>query len=919
MRSLLFQLIHLVVCRFPVLVSLVSILAAGGLGTYGAMHMELITDQDRLLSEDLDYHKRYMDFIRRFGDLEFLYVFIEGDDRGDMVAYAEALEARVSTSPDIRTILYRFPTTWISDYRLLYASEDDLEQLESELQANQNDINQLYEYNSIHDVLMEIADSVESGSIESASPATDSLSDIQPLLDAMRGEAGDHFEAFSTMRADMEAQLPDEYEYLWSERGNALLMFIMPEKDFSTLSVIEEPLARIRSDIQLTNTEFAGRATAGLTGRPALMADEMSTTNNDMIRASLTALVGVSILFILFFREIIRPALAIASLLMAMGWTYGVVSLTLGHLNLLSTVFALVLIGLGVDFGIHFLHRYQEELKRFGTPEDAVLHALKRVGPGIITGAVTSSIAFLLALFTEFLGLAELGYVAGIGILFCLIAMLVTLPALLVTVDRYIHSGRRIPTPVHLSPLHYPSRIPLLVVLAIIVVSAVGYPRALEVRFDDNLLNLQADGLESVEIEHRLLDESDYSTWYCAFTRSDMQAVRETVERLNAEPSVAKTQSLADVLPEITPAQRTRLDSIQEKLQAAASHESVAYQPAPIIVQHVWRVLDTLFQQVDGLAAGEGTPSLDSIPEEQLATMSDEQLNQLMAMEEDSAPEIAPESLALLRELFSLLSESEDEINTMLARAHDQLLEEPRSLLAELAGWTSNREPNISDLPEEYQTLYVGDDNSLLIMAFPRENIWDQEPMRVFVSAMRAIDPDVTGTPIQVYESSLLMREAFSFIGLLSIGVVAVLVFLDFFRPSALLFVVGPLLLGVYWMLLMMGQFDIHLNLANFFAIPILIGIGVDNAVHFYHRYLETGSVEKTMTTTGTTLTLTTLTTIAGFGSLMFAAHKGLASMGALMTLGTATCWFACVIFLSAILKLFFGSRKSSRYQIDSL
>jgi len=176
--------------------------------------------------------------------------------------------------------------------------------------------------------------------------------------------------------------------------------------------------------------------------------------------------------------------------------------------------------------------------------------------------------------------------------------------------------------------------------------------------------------------------------------------------------------------------------------------------------------------------------------------------------------------------------------------------------------------------------------------------------MRRFVSEMRDIDPAVTGTPIQVYESSLLMRRAFSQIALFSFVAVAILVFLDFLSLSALLFILCPLGLGVLWLAELMGGFGIHLNLANFFAIPILIGIGVDDAVHFFHRYKEDHDVERAIYTTGTTLTLTTLTTCIGFGSLIFASHKGLQSLGLLMALGTVTYWFSCVIFLPALIKI---------------
>ncbi|MBZ0258292.1 MMPL family transporter, partial [bacterium] len=660
--------------------------------------------------------------------------------------------------------------------------------------------------------------------------------------------------------------------YMWSDKGNSLLMLVMPSKDFSTLSVIAKPLQRIRADIKLTELDFNSKVTAGLTGRPALQADEMATTNQDMLNASLYALIGVAVLFVFFFREVTRPALTMLTLLMAMGWTFGFVALTLGHLNLLSTVFALVLIGLGVDFGIHFLHRYQEELGSTGDPKEASLFSLQHAGAGIVTGALTSSIAFLLALFTNFLGLAELGYVAGVGILFCLAGMLITLPALLVAVDSRMRN-LHIPTPVHLLGLRHGVRHPRTLIIVLIVLSVIAGPSAVHVRFDDNLLALQADNLESVEYEHKLMAESDYSTWYCAFQEPDLDGVRETIKKLKADPTVAGMESLADVMPKTPEETQPLLDSIQANLSKSFAYEPVKYFPNIYVAHRLRDRITSLLSDVERMkqqaeqaqqapSGSSGGMSLEDIPQEQLAMMSPEQIQQLKAMQEAAQSGQAVEvpkfeiseseqaRLDQLKRLADALSGNDEALRNKLSRANVLLFENARTSLKKVAQWAAAPAPTPEMLPHEFQMMYVGNDGSLLVMAFPKEDIWITENMAAFVGAMRNIDTMVTGTPIQVYESSNLMRNAFMQVGLLSLVAVAVMVFLDFLSITALFFVMGPLLLGVFWMMCIMGEFSLHLNFANFFAIPILIGIGVDNAVHFYHRFEETHDVEKAMYTT---------------------------------------------------------------------
>ncbi len=904
MRALLFRVIHILVSRYPRIVVILSILSAALAGYYGTTHMDMITDQDRLLSPELDYHKRYLNFIDRFGDLEYLYVVIEGPTQEGEIEFAESLAKRLQPSDEIKEITYSFDKIWAKKFAFYFADESDIDRLYNELRSNREQIKDLYAYRNVDQILYEISNGLDAFFSENQRAPSNLLEDgdLSTFINVLKGDYEDPFEDFAELEASIDESFEDEKEYIVS--GDALLMLVMPAKDYTTLSVIEKPLTRIRYDIWLTEQEFPD-VKAGLTGRPALQADEMKTTNDDMQRVSIIALIGVSILFILFFREIGRPVCGILALLMAMGWTYGFVALTLGHLNLLSIVFALVLIGLGIDFGIHFLHRYQEEIKKGDDPSSAIQDALKRVGPGIITGALTSSVAFLFALLTDFLGLAELGYVAGIGIIFCLIAMLITLSALLVSYDRHLRIRETIPTPLHILGLRHVSRYPLIMAILIAIITAILVPKAREVGFDDNLLKLQAEGLESVRYEKKLMDESEYSTWYCAFIKPDLNAVRKTVEQLEKHPLVAKVESLAVALPNIPESQKETIDSAHSLLSELVKNVTAAYYPNPFLRQELVQKINGLFSAISQMSEQKAMMQAQQMRAQQMQAQPMQTTQRNVQSLPDMLVDVDEKLLQQLKELASILSQPDSKVKTKLIQAQTTLFDRPRSSLQSLKEKLDIPPPKPSDLPHNLRSIYIGEDGSHLIMAYPKENIWQTEPMRQFVKAMRSIDPDVTGPPVQVYESSLLMRDAFSSIGFYSFIAVAVLVFIDFWSLRSLFFVMMPLTLGVLWLVELMGVFNLSLNLANFFAIPILIGIGVDNAVHFYHRYLETYDVEQAMYTTGTTLTLTTMTTITGFGSLMFASHKGLASLGALMTMGSATCWFACVVFLPMLIKLF--------------
>ncbi|HPP02357.1 MAG TPA: MMPL family transporter [bacterium] len=971
MRAFLFSLIHALVTRHPRTVSLVSLILAAVAGIYGTLHMEMITDQDRLLSEELPYHHRYMNFVRNYGDLEFIYILIEGPSKERMAAFADALAARLRQSDDVKDVVYEFDTAWAKDYALYFEEFPlkEIRRLREELEKNRKELESLFRVRSVDEILLEISRSIQmpGGEVEAATTDTlDNLDDLAPVLAALRSHPPEGWAELYRFQEEWEKDAPAEKRYNWSGKGNALLMLVMPDKDYSTLSVIEEPLKRIRADIWLTKQEFPD-VNAGMTGRPVLQADEMRTTNDDMQKASILAFFGVALLYIIFYRELARPVYTMIALLCAMGWTYGFVALTLGHLNLLSLVFALTLIGLGADFGIHFLHRYQEGLQAEGDPSRAVTGALHRAGPGILTGAVTTSVAFLLAMLTDFLGLAELGYVAGIGILFCLAAMLITLPAFYVTHDRHFRRGEKLPVPLHLMGLRHASRYPR-ALMAAVVIATLGFSEQIgRVRFDDNLLEMQAEGLESVEYEHKLIDESQYSTWYCAFVERSMEDVRRTVRQLQNHPTVAGVDSLHSVLPDIPPGRRAAIQSLRDTLAFVTAEPEPAYYPNSLLYRSLVRKINDMADQIEQWkklramaeeAARAPRPSPEavaspaSLPLEPIEFMLTPEQREMMKSHPEMAaqmlsqmgladlsgvaagtetpppampelpeiPEIPGElvkQLETLKELAALLSGPEETVRERLRTANRLLFERPRQALRLMSRLARAEEPTPEILPPMFNRLFVGNDGSYLIMAYPKENIWETEHMKEFVDAMRAIDPEVTGTPIQVYESSQLMRNAFLRVGLMSLGTVSLLVLLDFGSISSFLYVMTTLLLGIVWMTEIMGFFEVHLNLANFFAIPILIGIGVDNAVHFQHRFLENYDVEESMFTSGTTLTLTTLTTAVGFGSLMFASHKGLASMGVLMTLGAFTCWFSCIIFLPTLLKLL--SRKYKNRQRERI
>ncbi len=870
---------HIAARRSRWVVGISFLLALVG-GLYGAATVEMVSDTDRLLSEDLLYHRRYRDFIRRYGDLEYIYIVIEDGEDADKIQFAERLSEKLNRNDGyFREVVYRFDTSWARRHALAYMPLADLQNLVNGLSDESGRLERLGHTPTLNDALEQLCDGIDTSLHNQNAPASsgDSSSDffqafdaddLRDLTEALEGREESAYSELSQLTDEIRSADTPSYEYFWSESHRFLLMLVMPEKDYTTLGVIDEPLKLLREAVKEAELEMPG-VHAGLTGRPVLQADEMRTTNRDMMRAGVFSFVGVVLVFMFFFREFWRPIFAGLSLLTALGWTYGFVAVTVGHLNLLSAVFAIVLVGLGIDFGIHVVHRYQEELKITQNPEAAAESTLLAIGSGLLSAGLTSASPFFLAMATDFLGLAELGWIAGSGIVFCLISMTVLLLAMMTMYDRRMLRQEKIHEPLHLPGLRHASRHPKTVLGILAVLAVFSWPYAGRVHFDDNLLELQAQGLESVEYEQKLIHESGNSTWFCVFLRSNLEKVRSLHQRLLKNPLVGNVESLADVLP----ADMESKPELQKQLLQALPNfdfPEPAFQPNPEIIQRTVQSIDAL---LEGIAKNGDPEPWRRVP-----------------------------SLGLLARLRDVLKQTD--APERVRNAHRVLLQEPREIFRILHKAAAEEPLSFDSLPVSLKRLFVGRDGSLLVRAYPENDVWQEDHMADFVREMRLLDETVAGTPIQVYESSHIMRRAFLFAGGYALIAVVVLVFLDFYSWRMLVLCLAPLAAGVFYLVICMGATGTNLNLANFFAVPILLGIGVDNAIHLLHRFQETGSVEDTVHTTGTTLTLTSLTTTIGFGSLLLAHHRGLQSLGGLMVLGVLSCWFASLVLLPNLLEV---------------
>jgi len=854
---------------------------------YTVFGLGFSTKRNDLVGGDKKYHRNFIEYKKEFPRQDDLVVVIESDRLEKNRQFVERLGALLEAETNYFTdVFYKGDLKLMGPKALLFVPEDQLSELHATLLEYKPFIQTFAQATNLNSMFQQI-------NRQFLAAGRNTNIDVKPLIGSLPALERIVKQAKTSMdRTGMppspgvnalfgQGQEAEQKIYITFNEGRMYLVSAQAadsEKVSASIRRLRELVAEVQQQVPGVNV--------GITGESVLEVDEMLQSQKDTMKASIIALTLCALIFIFGYQESGRPIKATACLLIGLGFTMGYTTLTIGHLNILTITFAPMLIGLAIDFGVHLVTRYEEELRHGATQQGALQKAMGNTGLGIFTGCLTTAVAFFAMSITEFKGIQEMGVIAGGGLLVCLIPMMTMLPALLLRGKQNVMDHTKPPAEERRERIErlWLDR-PVMVIGVTVVLCALCVWQGRKVIFDYNLLNMQSPGLTSVVYEKKLINSASNSLLYGAIVADTLPEALTIERKVRALPSVADVQSMSSYLSE---------DQTRKLAYVTQVKEAVA---------------DIQFANVDEKTANLNDLSLT------LYSLQGYLGAGIAALRAEGEKDLEHNLQSLwdaVGELRNRINAGSKEANSFqLAFYQQALLQDLRDTFATLQLQDDRAPLRAEDLPPALRNRFIGTTGKYLIQAFPREDVWRRDAQEKFVSELReTLDPQetnkpiITGTPVQLLEYTDLLRTSYEEAAWYAIIAIAVMVLIHFRSLVCVILALLPVALGSIWALGVMGWLGIPFNPANIMTLPLVVGIGVTNGIHILNRFAEEQNPSILAKSTGKAVIVSAMTTIAGFGSLILADHEGIKSLGWVMSLGVGACMIASLTFLPAILIL---------------
>ena len=827
-----------------------------GASVYAVNNLGLDADLANMVSAELPVRKALEKYKQAFPQyVDLMVLVVEGKTSEHVDDATAALASQLASNQSLfRSVYVPGAGPFFERHGLLYLGLDDLVELSDRIAAAQPVLGKLAADFSLRGLFNTLTTVIEHAD------QNDTL-DLAPILDAIditltSALAGHHPPLPLSWRAVLQKGSPDDSV----QRG---FILVQPWPDYSALFPVAPAIATIRDAAQAMGIDEAHGLRLRITGGLPLEHEEMQTVTKGAGLALTLALLLVSVILLVGLRSLRMILASLLTLVAGLIVTTAFAAAAIGHLNMISVAFAVLNIGLGIDFAIHFCMRYQERQRHPQPSARLLIDTAKHVAPSLMLCAVTTAAGFYAFIPTPYVGVGELGVIAGTGMFISLLASLTLLPALLHLWKPQSPSQAvrqfSLPTAFVEFPLRH-RRVVLMAAMVLVISAGFVLPSA---RFDYNPLNLRDPDSESVVTFKALLEDPQYSPLSAVVLAPGKEVLADLSARLQDLPEVKDAISIASFVPN---QQWEKLEVIEElnlilgpQLQDLSSpSEPVPAAQQREAIEGLLAVLQTRLTEDDDSPFVEAARRLQS----NLQAI----LQHLAARHEDAA--LQPWFEELEQALLGTLPGNLERLDAAL------MVERPIAVEA---------------LPASLVQRWVSRDDLFRVEVVPQEDIADPEALRRFVTALQSVAPDVTDRPVQmlVVGDTIIVsfQQAFGFACL----VIMVMVLVGLRSVSGAALVVAVLLFGAMLTAAILVLLGIPFNFANVIALPLLLGMGVDNGIHLLRRLRASGDPSKIAamhSSTPRAMVLSALTTIASFGNLSFSAHPGTASLGLVLVIG---------------------------------
>ena len=637
----------------------------------------------------------------------------------------------------------------------------------------------------------------------------------------------------------------------------------------------------------------------GLTGNYVYNSSTIAVIYDDMFLTTVISAVGVLVIFLLAFGSIYYSIIAVIPLLLSVLLTMAWAKLAMGGFNMVTTFLPALVLGMGIDYGIHMISRYAEERGKGKSLNHALRTAVIQKGKASFIAAVTTALVFVGLLTAKSRALFEMGAISAAGIIAAFLVTIFLLPALITLSNYLFHSRHRLGVASRAARLQPAFRVVTgkARAVAVIVIVATFFVAFQAVRTEFEFTSTDLVPMESSQVvAEELATEFGSSTNMAlgigfTFYAESEQQLTEIVDAVAGHELVLAVSSARDLLPvNLTDQQQLlkELDIAEFVSQLELIDRSLADRDEAIAVSEDLIAQFSLIQLVTGVAGYPGLTEDTRYVQEQLFDIRKE-LSGINA-------EAVRDDIAALRSALVILEGN-------LAQLRD--LPPVETLLRDI----------LMGVPEQIRSSYMLADGRFVVQTRISEDAYNAENLVAFREFAGTISDDFFGIPLVAAKLEEYMKRDYTVSTLLALFLIVITLWRSTRKVRHALLAASPLVLGYVWMLGGMRLLDINFSFLSIMISPLLIGVGVDNGIHILHRYLEEreisadGAIERAASMTAVPIIVTSLTTILVFTSLLLARTPGLRELGSTAILGLGFCLLFSLTFMIAALRVWADKR----------